>query len=107
MNGSGTTIGGLAVAAVSGVGTLLSIQRQAPMWVTVGGVVIIAVALVVVIWDVFRPSTEPDASPVSRFIRGDVVRSSFEDVTVEADYFIDGGVHGSWFRRILHRPKRR
>jgi hypothetical protein len=108
---AGGTISNLAIAAVGGIGAILAIVRDYPLWITIPCLLVIAVAMIVAVWNVFRPSSEPGlpapAPPsATRFIAGDVVGSTLEDVTSDADLFVDGGVHSSRLSRILHLPKR-
>jgi hypothetical protein len=97
-----TTIGGAAVAAVGAVGAILAIKRDAPLWLTIGCVVIIALAVIAVIWNAFlRPGEEP-AAPVTRsLVDGDADLSTFRDVSVSgADRLINGNARGALFERI-------
>lgn len=110
MDGPGTTVGSLVIAAVGSVGTLLAIVNQYSLWVTLGGVAVIAVALIAAIWSSFgaRHARASDAPPAtSHFIKGDFSNSTMDTVESRADVFIDGHARGSRLRRIVHRPRGR
>jgi hypothetical protein len=97
-----TTIGGIGVAAVGAVGAILANLSEAPVWLTIGCVVIVAVAVIAVIWDAFFRSGEELAAPVIRsLVDGDADLSTFRDVSVSgADRLINGNARGALFERI-------